>query len=306
MCRLTYRQISVYNKNDRVSDFGDDNTELTFSKYKRLALQTATVMEHTETLSDKSIKLKVCGTYIAVLKDNGCVVSANFCRERFCPMCQKRKSLKQYAQCKTIADTMRGSYLFLHLVLTVRNCEGAALAGTIDKLYKASRLFFKTPKIERAFKGAARNLEVTYNAVDRSFHPHLHCLVAVLPSYPTSRYYLRFDTLQEIWRDCLQVDYLPTVNIKRCDENGFAEISKYCCKPLDLDLPLSEHAKVLDTLNVALKGRRLQQYFGVLKDVRQALSFADDDTEDTEKLQLTSDKLVYLIYNHRSQRYEKQ
>jgi hypothetical protein len=65
--------------------------------------------------------------------------------------------------------------------------------------------------------------------------------------------------------------------VTKCDENGFAEVSKYCLKPLDLNLSTSEHANVLDTLNISLKGKRLLQYFGVLRDVKSALNNADEE-----------------------------
>jgi hypothetical protein len=104
-----------------------------------------------------------------------------------------------------------------------------------------------------------------------------------------------------MWKESLGVDYLPQVFITKCDEDGFAEIAKYCLKPLDLNLKPTEHAQVLDTLNVALKSKRLLQYFGVLRDVKSALNNADDD----EVAQTPCDEVEAFSFNFSSLKYEK-
>lgn len=291
----------MYNKTETVSDFGDRNDIDTHTKYKRISVRTANAMSVSLTLQDKADTVRYCGSNIWLNRDTAQVESANFCRERLCPMCQRRKALKQFALALTLADIVKEKYIFLHLVLTVKNCKGFQLADTIDKMNKASRKFFAERRIKQGFKGALRTLEVTYNKKDKTYHPHFHCLVAVLPSYPTSRYYLKIDTLRMMWRSCLDVDYLPQVFVTKCDENGFAEVSKYCLKPLDLNLSTSEHAKVLDTLNISLKGKRLLQYFGVLRDVKSALNNADDD----DIAQTPSEMVEGYSFNFSTLQYDK-
>jgi len=292
---------SVYNKTETICDFGDRNDIDTHEKYKRISVRTANAMSLSHTLRDKADTVRYCGSNIWLNRDTGQVEAANFCRERLCPMCQRRKALKQFANALTLADIVGKQYIFLHLVLTVKNCKGFELSDTIRRMNKASREFFAKRRIKQGFKGALRTLEVTYNKRDRTFHPHFHCLVAVLPSYPTSRYYLRHDILRMEWQKALGVDYLPQVFVTKCDEGGFAEVSKYCLKPLDLNLTPYEHSKVLDTLNSALKGKRLLQYFGVLREVKAALNNAEDD----EVAQTPAEQVEGYTFNFSALKYEK-
>jgi len=266
----------MYNKSVRISDFGDSDDIDTMAKYKALSIRTAMAMQYTNTLFDKTEKLLACGTYLGYAVSDERVVAANFCRERLCPMCQKRKSLKQYANSIRLSEELQKDFVFLHCVLTVRNCEATSLSDTVDLLFKGSRSLFNNKRVQQGWKGELRALEVTYNNKTRLFHPHLHCLVAVRPSYFTSRYYLSVESVRNLWQDSLKVEYLPQVHISKCDENGFAEISKYCLKPLDLQLSVAEHAEVLDFLNMALKGRRLLQSYGVIKDAAARLRLSDD------------------------------
>jgi hypothetical protein len=272
-------------------------------KYKALTMLTASVMSDTDTLFDKAELLTMCGTYLGYDETGDKVISANFCRERFCPMCQKRKSLKQYANSLRLAEFLQGEFVFLHCVLTVQNCFDIELNETINNLYSASRKFFNNKRIRQGFKGALRALEVTYNQKRDDYHPHLHCLVAVRRSYFTSRYYISIDTLRQIWADCLGVDYLPQVHISKCDENGFAEISKYCVKPLDLQLPRHVHAKVLDTLNRALKGRRLLQSYGVIREAAATLKL-NEDIETPNECSVCADDVKVYKYNFSLGKYE--
>jgi plasmid rolling circle replication initiator protein Rep len=294
----------VYNENGKIQDFGDCIDQETFEKYKRLTISTYKAISQTLTLSDKAENIYNCGSFIVVDNEAKKVARANFCRERFCPMCQKRKSLKQYAECRKLSETVGDSYRFLHCVLTVRNCEAYELSTTIDKLYKASRELFKDKRIMQGWKGELRALEVTYSQKQHNYHPHLHCLIAVKPSYFTSRYYLKVETVRELWQKYLGVDYLPQVSIGKCDEDGFAEVAKYCVKPLDLSLPSALHAEVLDNLNRALKGRRLLQYYGILRDVHSALKWSDVEKEADEDFNVSRSDM--LIYDFSLSRYEKQ
>ena len=293
----------MYNEVETVSDFGDSANMETFIKYKHLNTRTEIAMRQSETLREKADKLRLCGCRLVTDTTGKKVFEANFCRERLCPMCQKRKSLQQYATALQIADILTSEYNFVHCVLTVANCSSSELEATINRLYKASSKLFNLPRVKQGFKGVARHFEVTYNKRTKEFHPHLHCLCAVKPSYFTSRYYLSVELLRELWKEALQVDYLPQVSVTKCDENGFAEVSKYCVKPLDLTLTPTEHAKVLDTLNIALKSRRLVQYYGILRDVHGALR-NDDGTDGP--LRLTEVELAFWYYNFATENYENE
>ena len=267
--------------------------------YKRLSLDNLKAIELSQTLSDKYSVIYSCGSFVSF--SEGHLVGANFCRERFCTLCQKRKSLKVYSDMHKVFQLLGDEYTFVHLVLTVRNVSSFNLSGTIDKLFSASRKLFNNSRVKQGFKGVMRCLEVSYNSAADNYHPHLHCLCVVKPSYFHSRYYLKQADLSLMWADALGVDYSPQIYITKADTSAALEIAKYSCKPLELDLPLRKRAEVFDVLNRALKGRRLIQFFGVLREVTKELKI----NFDTDNESLPAETVESYHFDFATQKYLK-
>lgn len=238
-------------------------------------------------LAERAEKMMLCGSYIELQNDK--VVGANFCRQRICPMCQRRRSLDVAANTRDIVNylTERDGRKFLHLVLTVPNVGLCNLDETITRMYKASSAMFRDKKLCRKFKGVMRCLEVSYNKrvgyidgdvdggltiIGNAFHPHLHCLVSVGKSYGSGKNYIRQDELLDLWRsyygDC-KITQLHVSAVK--DFGAVSEVAKYCVKPLDLDLTDYELSVVVEAIFGALHGRRLIQLFGDFREAARTL-----------------------------------
>ena len=85
-----------------------------------------------------------------------------------------------FAEVLRVVKLLENDYRFLHLVLTIPNSnDGNELVQAIRLLYKGFSFFMAYKSIRGAFKGVLRCLEISYNYESDSFHPHLHCLVAV-------------------------------------------------------------------------------------------------------------------------------
>jgi hypothetical protein len=72
---------------------------------------------------DISSKIWYCGSSIGLTYD-GLIASANFCRNRFCPTCQWRRSVKLFRQNYECFEWIKNKYpgcRFVFLTLTVRN-----------------------------------------------------------------------------------------------------------------------------------------------------------------------------------------
>ena len=70
-----------------------------------------------------SSKIWYCGTSIGLTYD-GLIASANFCRNRFCPTCQWRRSVKLFRQNYDCFNWIKAKYpgcRFIFLTLTVPN-----------------------------------------------------------------------------------------------------------------------------------------------------------------------------------------
>ena len=273
--------------------------EFTSAKLKTEVISK--LMLSSEELSDRGKKLCECGTYIGFNfneNENLSVTSANFCRQRLCPMCQRRRSLRTYSAVSKVYELAnKTGYQFLHVVLTVPNCPAAALNNTCDFLFKQSSLLFRKSddvhtkaackgnedikklrrNIKNSFKGVFRALEITFNdklSIDHpfAFHPHLHCLVAVRKSYFTSRDYISHEKLQKVWGTLTGIENVQVFIGRVTDQcASIAEVAKYAVKPFKGDVTV----EVLETLHKALFNRRLVQTFGIFRDWMKAVGITD-------------------------------
>lgn len=247
--------------------------------------------------SAKAQRLLECSTQLVFRRyENGVkkLHSMNSCRVRLCPLCTWRRSLKTYANNMKIVDYLHKNdkmYSYILLTLTVKNVSGCNLSKSIDQLLYGFKLFSKTVAFKKCVVGGFRGLEVTHNVDPLSksydtYHPHIHVLLCVQPSYFTSRYYMSQSAWCELWKKSLQVDYTPVVDVRKIknvqDSKVVAEVSKYPVKDSDVlvfdDWELTESAVAV--LDEALANRRLVSYFGKFKEVKKLLQLEDEDNGD--------------------------
>lgn len=266
-----------------------ENSRLLWQSYMRL---------HEE---KKAWSIYHCGTdlYFKECKENmntrhdhyKHLVHANFCRTRLCPMCNWRKSLVTYTQMQKIISVAesRRKLRYIHLVLTVKNVPDSKLSSEITKLLEGFKTLFKRKRVKDISVGTFRALEVTYNRKTREYHPHIHVLIAVDPSYfnKTGQAYIQHSEWVQTWKDCMGLDYDPDVSInavkdERNVEKAVAELAKYTVKPSDYifkdDKKLTD--RVVCTLDAALKGRRLVSFGGLFKEIHKELNLQDIDKAD--------------------------
>lgn len=276
-CKKLYSDFSSFNCPN------NSDTIKSLEYYKSQSMELAGLLQYYDSiLQDRADKMMMCGTYLE-LGQGGKVCGANFCRQRICPACQRRRSLKVAADIANIQSVL-SDYEWLHVVLTVPNCNGEQLTDTVDRLYRCSSELFRDKRIKQGFKGVLRCLEITYNpkgdystAEDSGglprylsaayYHPHLHCLCAVKKSYFTSRYYINSSLLR--WKWCYYwgaTELLQVHMTKVKDSAAVNEVAKYCVKPLDLDLPSYERVKVTEHMFACLHGRRLLQTYGIVRE----------------------------------------
>ena len=219
--------------------------------------------------------------------------SANFCRVRVCPMCNWRRSLKLFSQVSAITDAIlvEKKARFIFVTLTIQNVRGDALRETIDQLNKAftyitakSRTFAPAQKLKENLLGYMKAEEITYNAERDDFHPHIHAILEVRPSYFDSGYIKQKDWTA-LWRAALGVDYDPLVdvrNIKGGTAKAVAEVAKYPVK-MDSILKIADRdraAKALTQLYSAIFKRRLVTFGGDFREYRRRLQLDDVETGD--------------------------
>ena len=239
-----------------------------------------------------------CGDFLLFARkhDNKLKLArANFCKSRVCNMCNWRRSLKLFGQVSQVIEAIKEKGIkvrYLFLTLTVKNCKSDKLTETINNLNAGFRLLVRNDKKNKPTKiacnllGYMKAIEVTYNTKDDTYHPHIHCILAVRPSYFKSGNYMKHEDVQLLWQKCLNIDYAPQVNIKaikagNSTPKAIAELAKYPTKIATvLSVPTDKQEEVLYTLSSAIKGRRLITFGGLFKDIKAELNLIDVEKDN--------------------------
>jgi plasmid rolling circle replication initiator protein Rep len=224
---------------------------------------------------------------------------ARFCRVRFCPTCQWRKSMMWRARFISALPRVQQAYpkhKYVFLTLTVRNVPLTSLRDTVKQMNTA----WNRMAMRKAFPavGYVKSLEVTRSAADEA-HPHFHCLLMVPSSY-FSHGYIKQSEWTELWKRSLKADYTPVVNVKAVKGKagkddliaGVLETLKYSVKSSDL----IKDAAWLNELTNQLHKSRAVSVGGIL---RQFISEEEPEdlihAEDEEKpSDSDEDNLLYF------------
>lgn len=274
-------------------------------------------MAYDEVNPKKAERMRECAKWLTyVRKEDGTLKlhDARFCRVRLCPVCQWRRALKTFAQMSQVLEIARAhGYEFLFLTLTLRSVTGCELSDTLSDLFGGFNRFMKYKRVRQAVRGFYRGCEVTHNAVDDTYHPHLHIVLAVRPSYFKKAYISQAD-ITELWKKALKVDYMPIVDIRRCrgGAKAIAEACKYTVKPSDI-INVDDWEMTVETLRVldgALDRRRFVGLGGIIREIHRQLQL--DDIEDGDLLHVNDkpddkidiDNEITFWWNGYSRRYE--
>jgi len=217
---------------------------------------------------------------------------AHFCRERLCIMCSWRRSIKMFFQLSQVLDIAQQENpdtALLFLTLTVKNCRGGELYGTLDEMFEGWRRLVNHRRVKTAIKGWFRALEVTYNRKEDTYHPHFHAVLMVDKSYfYDKKAYLQTENWVHMWRTSCRLGYDPICDIRAVRKQSaernrkhVAELTKYTVKESDILQGDEETTtKVVDVLGTSLKGRRLHAYGGILKEIAKRLKIKENPKED--------------------------
>lgn len=237
--------------------------------------------------------IKNCSTFMEFLYSEDFekkkLLKNNGCKNRFCPICAKNKSVKDAIVIKIITDyvkTLKRAFIFA--TLTAPNCKGEDLKQEINKYNKAFELMFKKKEF-KFVKGFIRKLEVTYNKEKDTYHPHFHILISVLPSYFTEKtQYLSREKWLRHWQSVMNDYSITQVDVRRSKENkngidnSILELTKYIAK----DSNYLSSVEVFKNFYLGLKGKRMFSFGGDFKTARQKLKsgeleeFYQEDTEE--------------------------
>jgi len=236
-----------------------------------------------------------CGDWIDFFADREVtklkVYEANFCKNRFCPMCAWRKAHKDAMMISILMEYIEKEHdkAFIFVTLTAPNVKGEDLKDEITRYNKAFKKLVERDEVAQINQGYIRKLEVTYNAERDDYHPHFHCVFAVNKSYFTDRTYIKQEKWLGLWRDVMKDPTITQVDVRRIKRGGtdgrdkaINELAKYAAKDSDY----SKSQSVFDIFYKSLKGRQILTFNGLFTQANKkykAKELDDYKTKDDTK-----------------------
>jgi plasmid rolling circle replication initiator protein Rep len=188
------------------------------------------------------------------------IIRANLCKDRACPVCAWRRSMRLAVRTAEAMAKAGGRYLLL--TLTIPNPPLGELRESLQLLTKSFGRMMKHSRLRGIVGGHVRTLEITANLDDSTWHPHIHALLRVEESYFRSALYLHQSDWLDLWRSVSRIPETTQVDIRPADQDSYKEVAKYTTKDADLQsLPLPWFSEWLE----AVKGLRLWSSGGCLK-----------------------------------------
>ena len=282
-------------------------------------------------------RIKDCGTFLELLGDfemeNRKINKANFCGNRFCPMCSWRLACKDSLEISILMEHLRceESKEFIFLTLTTPNVKGDSLEEEIRKYNKAFKKLMERKEVKAIVKGYIRKLEVTYQKEQYitkelwkrkkdyyekrglsigdlepnydTYNPHFHVVIAVNKSYftnKTSKTYISRERWLELWQLSTGDKSITQVDVRKAKSNNHKEVyelAKYSAK--DSDYLVSR--PVFEIFYKALKGKQVLVFSGLFKDAHKMYKLGE---LDIYKKQSDIEYVYKLYYNWYKNEYE--
>ena len=220
---------------------------------------------------------------------------ANFCRDRFCEMCNWRRARKyaieNHKLLKYIQTQEKVRYIFA--TFTIRNPELQELKSYVKLFNQAWKRMTQSKRWRNSILGYIKAIEIPFQKTDKDYiNLHAHCLL-IVPSiyfdFKNYNLYIKQNEFQEMWKKALRVDYNPSVDIRIIKPNKergeddeiasvVAETTKYPLKSIDLNGIDWQKFKILTE---QVKNMRFLSFGGIAKDYRKEI-FGTDDFDDSD------------------------
>lgn len=284
--------ISLDQSQDTLHDVSRTGREQPWTQHKQEAQVLALAYDVAGNHS-KATRVRACADSLHFSRDGDGRLRlkvAAFCRVRLCPICQWRRSLKVYGQATQVVRYLqehspyKDGYAFVMLTLTQRTVPAAELPAELDRIHSAWKRLTQLKAVKRAVLGSMRATEIT-KSKNGTYHPHIHAILCVRPSYFKSRDYISQAAWAACWKDAARLDYTPVVDIRKCygsTDKAVAEVAKYAAKPGDYISPddIDSMVSTVIDLDSACAKRRFVAWGGVMAQAHKALALDDAEGGD--------------------------
>lgn len=185
--------------------------------------------------------------------------SANHCHDRWCQPCQRARAAGLRSQ--MLAAALGEKQHLRFFTFTLRNVGQLSLADMIERLFDCWRLLRQRKEFLNHCTGGCMVPEIKLGRLGQ-WHVHAHCIIAgdYWPQRDVSQLWLAVTGDSSI----VHVRAIPTEEERR---NHVDYVLKYATKPIHHDVVCVPH--LLDAAMRALHGRRLVNFFGTWKGIKE-------------------------------------
>lgn len=290
--------------------------------WKEKKLANLTYAEYLQILEiKKAFRVKKCGNLLTFTKseDGLKLYQTWFCKSRLCPLCAWRYAMKNSYELSSILDVFYKRYpksRFLFLTLTEENAKQGELKEKLAEMNRALYKLFQYKKVQKDLLGYVRSTEITVNRKEKSFHQHIHILLAVSPTYFGKGHYLSQDDWSKLWQKARKLDYKPVVNIKTVSDSkkdkslvaSAKEVAKYQVKSSDyITEDVESDLEFLKELEKALFHKRQLSFGGEFKVIRKELKLEDREDDlvhvDGENTSAAETEKIIFLWNNEVKNY---
>lgn len=241
----------------------------------------------------RAYRMRSCAQQLIGVRCMDCgnfmVTEARYCRDRLCPVCNWRLSIKRYGQMTQLMSALFNAYpevTYSLITLTVRNTAPEHLDETLQAMQRAWCGVRQQRWARTELIGWARSIEVTYNSVNNTLHPHYHILAM---TYKKSS----ADRVIDTWiTQARKQDLVVSYAAQHCDNiiekhtegaslaGAVCEVYKYMVKSSDeLEMPLGTFRAFANEI----AGHRLVSFGGKIKEYAKLLELEDMEENSEEE-----------------------
>ena len=283
----------------------------------KFSFKTSFIEFYNTGFTKESEKIKQCGNYLEfifkehqITKENKKkLANANFCKNRFCPVCSWRRTRNITGQLKEAFTAIqeKEKIATLFLTLTVNNPDVKDLKDTIAKMNKAFKRMSETKRFKNAILGYFKSIEILGDKTPNGqAHPHFHILLVVKENYFKKSDYINQKEFLQMWRDATRNQNITQVDVRRIKsknenfsdiDSAIAETVKYAVKHSDLCKRTNEDFYYLYTQT---KNLRFISAGGILKDHLNLIKIDEDLInlkKENEALWIEICRLIYTWQN---------
>ena len=208
-------------------------------------------------------------------------ITSTYCNNRFCITCNRIRTAKLINGYTSEFEKFKKPYF---VTLTIPNVYAETLKYTIDTMLsnfrKITNYIGKRSRLDKMDRLVAiRKIEVTYNEVSNTYHPHLHIIVDGIQNaeYMRKRWLEMYTDARDFAQD-----------IRKADKNSMIELFKYTTKIITKTKQkgIIIDARSLDIIFQAMYKRRTFQTYGIQRvnediDELQSQEYTDIEEYDS-------------------------